>query len=129
MKEKELIMKEKYVFQCQRCGKCCEILGLPYDGFHIYELADFLGIDTDTLMDRYYGTAFIKENGEKAWTLDDNKRHPCPFLAEDKTCKVYPVRPDPCRAYPLRTDFGRCGVKCPAIGRKRPYNFRFEGEK
>jgi len=74
-------MKSKHIFQCRKCGKCCGNFGSPYDGFHIYELAEFLDIDIDTLIDRYYGTASVKEDGEKVWASDDNKRRPLSLLS------------------------------------------------
>jgi Fe-S-cluster containining protein len=102
------------LFQCQRCGQCCEKLGLP--GLSNEEpeaIAEFLNVTAEELIEKYYGK-IIEENGEKyVESYQEDRRTPCPFLASDKSCKIYPVRPEPCRAYPLETDFGRCDVDCP----------------
>lgn len=101
-------------FQCQQCGKCCEELGLPYDHDRLKEMADYLGVCVDRLIETYYGK-FI--NKGKQIVLDDKKQQPCPFLKSTnnlKICTIYPVRPLGCELYPLDTDFGRGSVDCPA---------------
>jgi len=100
-------------FECQRCGKCCEAIGLPWDPARTEEIASFLNISVEELMERYYGR--LSPDGE-AWELEDHKRTPCPFLRSEgdkKACAIYPVRPEGCRLYPFETDFGRQGVDCP----------------
>ena len=100
-------------FKCQRCGKCCEKLGLPYDPESVLKIADFLGITIEKLIEDYYGELI---DDPKGWISQDKKRTPCPFLQStdmNKACKIYEVRPEGCRLYPFNTDFGRCGVECP----------------
>lgn len=101
------------LFECQRCGKCCVEIGLPYDPESIYKIAEFLHLDVGHVIAKYYGR--ITEVG-KPWVPEDHKRTPCPFLNGDgdrKSCKIYPVRPLGCQLYPFETDFGRQDVDCP----------------
>ena len=101
-------------FKCQQCGKCCEEIGLAYDPYSLKEIANYLKISINELIETYYGK-FTTDG--KYFEPDDNKRTPCPFLKSEesmKFCAIYPVRPEGCRLYPLETDFGRDGVDCPA---------------
>jgi Fe-S-cluster containining protein len=101
------------LFKCQRCGKCCVEIGLPYDPESIFEIAKFLDLKVDQVIEKYYGR--ISDDG-KAWESEDYKRAPCPFLSADgdiKSCSIYSVRPLGCRLYPFDTDFGRAGIDCP----------------
>lgn len=101
-------------FKCEQCGKCCEELGLPYDPDRLKEMADYLRVSVNQLIETYYGKYI---NNDKQIELDDNKRQPCPFIRSDKDskiCTIYSVRPQGCKLYPLETDFGRGGVDCRA---------------
>lgn len=101
------------LFECHRCGRCCTALGLPYDLERIFEIARFLNLTADQVIEEYYGR--VLPDG-KSCELEDHKRIPCPFLTEDgdrKMCSIYPVRPKGCRLYPFDTDFGRADVDCP----------------
>ena len=92
-------------FQCQQCGKCCEIIGLPYDPDSIYQIAVFLKMPVEKFIKNYYCESV------------DNKRTPCPFLKhiDGKCfCEIYSVRPEGCRLYPIDTDGGREDIDCPA---------------
>lgn len=100
-------------FTCERCGKCCRQLGLPYDPCALPAMAAYLGISQDELVERYYG---VRSADGHHLIMDETKRRPCPFLAEEgglAHCTIYPVRPPGCRGYPFDTDFGRNGVNCP----------------
>ncbi len=100
------------LFECQRCGKCCAETGLPYDPKNIFEIARFLRLSVDEVLEKYYGTF-----SDDRKSSEDHKRTPCPFLEEDvdrKSCFIYEVRPPGCRLYPFNTDFGRADVDCPA---------------
>lgn len=103
------------LFQCHKCGRCCSELGLPYDPQRVNDISIFLGITGDELIHTYYGHP---AGDGKHWVSDDEKRKPCPFLLVSEgsgmTCRIYPVRPEGCRAFPFDTDFGTCGVDCPA---------------
>lgn len=106
-------------FKCTQCGKCCRKLGLPYDPDRIHEMAHYLGITIDELIEKCYGNVTIT-SGKRFWTRDWRKGRPCPFLKEDNTCGIYSVRPNACRAFPTQTDFGDCGVGCPGLKNLRP---------
>jgi Fe-S-cluster containining protein len=101
-----------HLFKCQRCGKCCTEIGLPYDPKSIFEIATFLNLAVDQVIGKYYGR--VVEDG-KYWESEDHKRTPCPFLTlagDRKCCAIYSVRPLGCRLYPFETDLGRAGVDC-----------------
>lgn len=101
-------------FECQRCGQCCKASGLPWDPLRTQEIADFLKVSKNDLIERYYGE--FSPDG-KSFVFKEEKRKPCPFLQsekEKKSCTIYPVRPLGCRLYPFETDGGRGGVDCPA---------------
>jgi Fe-S-cluster containining protein len=104
------------LFECQRCGRCCIEIGLPYDPESIFKIARFLELTVDQVIDKYYGRVSEDENG-KYWESEDHKRTPCPFLGPEsdnkKTCIIYEMRPEGCRLYPFETDGGRQGVDCP----------------
>lgn len=104
------------LFECQRCGRCCNKHGLPHDiyndGERFSEIAQFLKLTVEQVIEKYYGR--ITEDGEH-WESEDHKRTPCPFLrleaGNKTTCIIYEVRPRGCRLYPF--DTGRGGVDCP----------------
>lgn len=101
-------------FTCQRCGKCCCQIGLPYDSQSWFNIADFLNISVKQVIEKYYGTLSL--DGSE-WVSDDSKRIPCPFLKTidgHLSCEIYSIRPDGCKLYPIDTDFGRNGIDCPA---------------
>lgn len=103
-------------FKCQRCGQCCEGLGLPWpSGRNLKEMAKFLKIQPNGLIVQYYGKIVEEDGKEFVEKYEEDRRTPCPFLGDDKNCRIYPVRPDPCRLYPIDTDFGRCGIDCPGM--------------
>jgi Fe-S-cluster containining protein len=100
-------------FHCQRCGSCCTQIGLPYDPEKIFEMANFLEMSVNDVIENYYGRLTPDST---QWVSNDSKRTPCPFLelSEGKYfCKIYSVRPNGCRLYPIDTDGGRGGVDCP----------------
>lgn len=101
------------LFECQRCGRCCAGIGLPYDPNKILDITQYLDITIDQAIEKYYGQW---TQDRKGWISEDLKRKPCPFLmldGEEKICEIYPVRPLGCRLYPFETDGGRQGVYCP----------------
>ncbi len=100
-------------FECQQCGSCCSQMGLPYDQHSIHNIASFLQLSGEQVINRFYGEL---TSDAKNWTPNDDKRVPCPFLeATDSryNCTIYTVRPKGCELYPIDTDFGRNGVNCP----------------
>ena len=101
-------------FRCQRCGKCCEQIGLAWDPEAAQEIAEFLKISLDDLIECYYGR--LSPDG-KTWESQDDKRTPCQFLKSEgdkASCSIYPVMPLGCRLYPIKTDFGTSGIDCAA---------------
>lgn len=102
-------------FRCLRCGKCCTDIGLPFDSQRIGEIARFLGLSVDEVIEKYYGR-FTEDL--KSWISQAGKRTPCPFLTtidDNKTaCDIYPVRPGACRQFPFDSVFGPHLVDCPA---------------
>lgn len=103
-------------FKCQRCGQCCERLGLPWPSSrNLEEMTKFLKMHPKDLIVQYYGRTIEEDGKEFVEKYKEDRRTPCPFLGSDKNCKIYPVRPDPCRAYPIDTDFGRCEIDCPGM--------------
>jgi len=102
-------------FTCQKCGRCCRQIGLlPWDGERLSDIANFLGMSEEIVVEKYYGRIIVKD-GRKVIERYDQKRTTCPFLQQDNTCKIYPVRPLGCRLYPVETDIGRDGVDCPGL--------------
>jgi Fe-S-cluster containining protein len=101
-------------FQCRRCGKCCTEMGLPYDSQKIGEIARFLGLTVDKVIERYYGR-FCEDR--KSWVSESHKRTPCPFIMtisdNKKACAIYPIRPKACRQYPLESAFDARWIECP----------------
>jgi uncharacterized protein len=109
------------LFQCKRCGQCCKVLGLPELSWKdLEEIPKFLNITKEEYIERYYGTIIEKNGEEMIKRYVEDRRRPCPFLENNISCKIYSVRPVPCRAYPLETDFGRCNIDCP--GAKSVYD-------
>jgi len=106
-------------FECQRCGRCCTEIGLPYDGARLHDIAQNRGLSVEQLIEQYYGWIIKRgrpEAGFEPYKGEDDRRTPCPFLKDEgdkKTCVIYRDRPDGCRTYPFGTDFGRQGVDCP----------------
>lgn len=101
-------------FQCQRCGACCTKIGLPYDGESVHNIANFLKMSVEKIIEKYYGN--ITSDGSY-WESDDSKRTPCPFLRfsdEKYFCEIHLVRPLGCKLYPIDTVRGRDGIDCPA---------------
>ena len=78
-------------------------------------MAESLEMDSEDFVTRYYEDIICRKDGKILIRPDETRRKPCPFLGEDKSCKIYLVRPNGCKAYPIETDFGRCGVNCPAM--------------
>jgi Fe-S-cluster containining protein len=100
-------------FECQRCGKCCDQLGLPWDISKNPEIAEHLNIGLEEFFQKYYGN-IIEKDGKKYYEFRDELRKPCQFLGKDKVCLIYQVRPRQCEDYPIETNHGDSGINCPA---------------
>jgi len=87
-------------FNCQRCGKCCKKIGIPWSELNPHLVADYLNMDFHDFLDSY-GFIVNEYSGEVEQT--ELSVTPCPFLVYDKknaVCKIYPVRPWICKGYP-----------------------------
>ena len=123
-------------FLCQRCGRCCQQLGVSPASVDIKGIADYLEVECEEVSARYLAKAVTPK--EVAEGYEWMKRwQPCPFLASEAECLIYPVRPSGCRSYPVYTLLGPEGVDCPGmelmqrvvsvLGRGTPYEFHFPG--
>jgi hypothetical protein len=81
---------------CKTCANCCQVLAPPLDRHDLKRLARALGLDVPTLQ-----VSYLRQDKPGKWEL----AAPCPLL-DGKLCRVYDVRPKPCREYPhLHNDF------------------------
>lgn len=85
-------------FDCQRCGQCCTAHG-DYAYVYLAEadvqaLATQLELDRETFLERHC-------RWEDGWIVLRMDGPACPFLAEDRTCRVYAARPQQCRTWPF----------------------------
>lgn len=108
-------------FACTRCGECCTSRG---EHAYVYvttreveALAAHLGLAPDEVRAR-----FCEDDG--GWTVLRMDEPECPFLGEDRRCRVYPVRPVQCRTWPFWEDnlkderrWSLARRTCPGIGR------------
>lgn len=116
-------------FVCRKCGKCCREVSVHPDHFNPYEIADYLNLSVREVVETYFGEITYL-NSERVEWKQTKSRKPCAFHEENK-CKIYPIRPGPCRAFPISTDFGDSGIGCPGrleyvrarkrLGRGIPY--------
>ena len=98
-------------FNCQRCGRCCKEIGIPWSELEVQPVAAHLDMDLDEFLD-LYGFQGNQYSGEIEPT--DFGVTPCPFLTYDREkaiCKIYPVRPWVCRGYPGPDILCRAGRK------------------
>ena len=87
-------------FSCQRCGKCCKEIGIPWAELEPHPVADYLNMAFYDFLDAY---GFIVNELSGEIEHPEFSVTPCPFLKYDKenaVCKIYPVRPWICKGYP-----------------------------
>jgi Fe-S-cluster containining protein len=87
-------------FNCQRCGRCCKEIGIPWTGLDPHLVSDYLNMDLHDFLDSY-GYTVNEYTGEIEHA--ELGVTPCPFLKwdmEKAVCKIYPVRPWICKGYP-----------------------------
>ena len=87
-------------FHCNRCGRCCKEIGIPWADLDSRRVIEFLKMDVNDFLDSY-GFVVNEHSGEIEPT--ELGVTPCPFLSYDRqqaVCKIYPVRPPVCRGYP-----------------------------
>jgi hypothetical protein len=97
---------EHFYFRCYpgiSCfNRCCRNLNLflyPYD---IIRLRKSLGLSSDALIDQYTDVVYREGHHFPSVLLRmaENEEKTCPFLS-DAGCRVYPDRPQTCRAFPV----------------------------
>jgi len=108
-------------FECQRCGNCCRTHGdfsfVYMMDLEVAQIAGYLGLEEDEFRRRYCAR-------DQGWTVIHPDYPSCPFLTEQGTCGVYPVRPMQCRTWPFWKENLRLEVweesvvpTCPGIGK------------
>ena len=125
--------KPKFVFTCQRCGRCCQGREVQVhfcdlerwhrDGFfyqvlpHLRVLGDSGGTNQILLG----GSGSVEPSKGGDGEAADAQAGPCPFYdAGKKECTQYQHRPVSCRAFPLCHDGDRyhvADISCPGLGR------------
>jgi Fe-S-cluster containining protein len=87
-------------FNCQRCGRCCKEIGIPWSELDPQLVADHLQVDLQRFLDAH-GFVVNPQSGEIEHP--EPGVTPCPFLTYDwekPLCRIYPVRPWVCQGYP-----------------------------
>lgn len=104
----------KFVFNCQRTGRCCGA-------------RDSIDVHIDDIEQWWTGGNFAKiypelqtvTDGGPPVRMEIRKEGACPFL-EDADCSIYDFRPISCQAYPLGfngKNFVLTDDECPGIGK------------
>ena len=90
-------------FECEMCGKCCEVLSqcvyIPKEKKLILE-----------------NEIIVSEDVIERIHIDSNNPiliKPCPFYKNGR-CTIYPNRPKSCREFPLTKELDM-GIGCPAL--------------
>jgi Fe-S-cluster containining protein len=98
-------------FSCQRCGRCCKEIGIPWSDLDVHLVAAHLNMDLGHFLEMYG----FQDNGYSGEIEHmDPGVTPCPFLTFDRekaVCKIYPVRPSVCQGYPGPGILCRAGLK------------------
>jgi Fe-S-cluster containining protein len=98
-------------FTCQRCGKCCKEIGIPWSELDVHLVAAHLHMELDDFLDLYGFQGNEHSDEIEPMVLGVT---PCPFLKYDKEkaiCKIYPVRPWVCKGYPGPNIICRAGLE------------------
>ena len=97
---------ERFTFACHpgvSCfNTCCRNLNLYLYPYDIIRLKKSLKISTDEIIERHTDLV-LRENTifpSVLLRMADNAEKTCPFLS-DSGCRVYPDRPQTCRAFPV----------------------------
>ncbi len=105
----EAKQKKVETYECDKCGACCEKLIVEIDELDLVREPKLRGVAT--LMD---GCGSIQYDSvwEKEYLL--TCAEPCPMLSDDKTCSVYPTRPNACVA--MQAGDEQCQIAREAAG-------------
>ena len=99
-------------FVCQRCGRCCRKVGIDLAPMDIERISRHLRLGRTRFVREYVGDVATGDNG--SLTIVRRKPPaPCSFLTESNACRIYSVRPSPCRSFPINGDFGDSRIGCP----------------
>lgn len=104
----------KFVFTCQRTGRCCE----TRDGIDVY-LDDIEQWWKNGSFAKIYPELRIVADGGLPLKMQIQKADACPFL-ENRNCSIYEIRPISCQAFPLGfngTNFTLTDEECPGVGK------------
>lgn len=114
----------KYVFECQKCGQCCE-----NNKSVVVSLADLERWSNDLTLPSLYpyltielkGDDYIQVSLKKRESEDDEQQKGCPLYDEaNKICNIYFSMPLYCSSFPLGYDGNNYFLKdksCPGIGK------------
>jgi len=118
-------------FECTQCSRCCSG---PAEGDiwvsrpEIKFIADYLKMPLDELRSKY-----LKRVGIRFSIIEDKTTKDCIFLEKvdgRKRCRIYPVRPNQCRAWPFwssnltsRNSWNEATRRCEGVNRGRLYSF------
>lgn len=85
-------------FNCTQCGNCCRNHG-DYSYVYLAErdieaIAAHLGLSREAFLERHC-------QSEEGWVSLRTDAPACPFLEEDHSCAIYPVRPKQCATWPF----------------------------
>lgn len=103
----------KFVFNCQRTGRCCE----SRDSIDVY-IDDIERWWTDGNFAKIYPELQTVTDGGPPLRMRVKKEGACPFLKE-KDCDIYDSRPLSCQAFPLGfngKNFVLTDDECPGVG-------------
>ena len=122
--EKEKISPGKYVFECQRCGQCCE----KSDSV-VVSMADLERWSKDVTLPSLYqfltmeikDEDYIQVSLKKPESQEGKAESGCPLYdRENKLCNIYFSIPLYCKSFPLGYDGNKYFIKdksCPGIGK------------
>lgn len=114
--------KKKYVFNCTKCGKCCE------DRKEVpITTNDILKWSKNNLLQTIFPYVKLKVTQQQGSSLiirPEQNKSGCPlYNTEDKLCTIYEHMPDICRAFPLNFNGNKYyidpynrQIDCPGIG-------------
>ncbi len=77
---------------CLDCANCCQTTSPRFTNADISNLARHLGQKP-----RQFAAQYLRRDEDGDQVLQST---PCPFLAEDRSCNVYDLRPKACKGYP-----------------------------